>query len=72
MEEMNLLIQFDSSTMNNGIKVHSNARAEVITACQSLFAWGLVSQVDGGYLTDAGIEVFGHMQALAGLLELRK
>jgi len=72
MEEMNLLLQFDSATMGNGIKVHSNAREEVIAACRNLFAKGLVSQPDGGYLTDAGIEALAHLETLAGLLELRE
>ncbi|MCB1699503.1 MAG: TIGR02647 family protein [Pseudomonadales bacterium] len=68
IEELNLLLQFDSSTLDRGIKVHSNARQEVIEACQSLFDLGLVSQPDGGYLTDAGFEALAHAQTLAGLL----
>jgi len=68
IEELNLLLQFDSSTLDRGIKVHSNARGEVIAACQALFDRGLVSQPDGGYLTDAGVEALAHAQSLAGLL----
>lgn len=68
IEELNLLLQFDTSTLDRGIKVHSNARQEVIAACENLFARGLVSQPDGGYLTDAGIEALAHAQTLAGLL----
>ena len=68
MEELNLLLQFDSSTLDRGIKVHSNARREVIDACRALFDRGLVDQPDGGYLTDAGIEALTHAQSLAGLL----
>ena len=68
IEELNLLLQFDSSTLDRGIKVHSTARREVIAACQSLFNRGLVDQADGGYLTDAGIEALAHAQILAGLL----
>lgn len=71
MEELNLLLQFDSATLRNGIKVHSNARPEVVAACRSLFAKGLVSQQDGGYLTDEGIEALGHVQVLAGLMSTR-
>ena len=69
MEELNVLLQFDSSTLDRGIKVHSNARMEVIAACRNLFERGLVSQPDGGYLTDAGIEALAHAQTLAGLLD---
>jgi uncharacterized protein (TIGR02647 family) len=68
MEELNLLLQFDSSSMERGIKVHSNARLEVIAACQGLYARGLITQADGGYLTDAGVEALAHVQTLAGLL----
>lgn len=71
-EELNLLLQFDNATMSNGIKVHSSARQEVISACERLFEKGLVSQHDGGYLTDAGIEALAHVQVLAGLLDLKE
>jgi len=71
-EELNLLLQFDNTTSGSGIKVHSSARQEVINACQSLFDKGLVSQSDGGYLTDAGIEALEHVQILAGLLGEQK
>jgi len=70
IEELNLLLQFDSSTLDRGIKVHSNARQEVITACRRLFDRGLISQPDGGYLTDAGVEALAHVQSLAGLLNV--
>ncbi len=68
MEELNLLLQFDSASLDRGIKVHSNARSEVIAACIALFDRGLVTQPDGGYLTDAGVEALAHAQSLAGLL----
>lgn len=68
LEELNLLLQFPVATASNGIKVHSTSRPEVVAACASLFAKGLVDQPDGGYLTDAGIEALGHAQSLAGLL----
>lgn len=67
-EELNLLLQFDSATTEHGIKVHSSARPEVIAACRKLCEKGLVTQPDGGYLTDAGIEALSHVQVLAGLL----
>lgn len=72
LEALNLLLQFDSSSLERGIKVHSSARPEVIAACRQLFDRGLVSQPDGGYLTDAGIEALAHAQSLAGLLTERQ
>ena len=71
MEQLNLLLQFDSSSLEHGIKVHSSARPEVIAACQALFDKGMVSQRDGGYLTDAGVEALAHVQHLAGLFGSR-
>jgi uncharacterized protein (TIGR02647 family) len=71
-EELNLLLQFDNTTLEHGIKVHSSARQEVISACRNLFDKGLVSRHDGGYLTDAGIEALAHVQVLAGLLGANK
>ncbi|MEH6635926.1 MAG: TIGR02647 family protein [Halioglobus sp.] len=71
IEELNLLLQFDSATLSSGIKVHSSARTAVIEACGNLFAKGLISQHDGGYLTDAGVEALAHVQVLAGLLGLQ-
>ncbi len=69
MEELNLLLQFDSSSLRSGLKVHSSARPEVIAACRNLFAKGLVTQPDGGYLTDEGVQALGHVQVLAGLMQ---
>ncbi len=71
LEELNLLLQFDSASLSNGIKVHSSARPEVIAACRNLFDKDLITQRDGGYLTDAGIEARAHAESLAGLLSLR-
>ena len=68
IEELNLLLQFNTATHDSGIKVHSSARPEVIQACDSLFGRGLVTLVDGGYLTDAGIEARGHVQVVKSLL----
>ena len=71
MEELNLLLQFHDANKSSGIKVHSNARPEMIVACKSLFDKELISRHDGGYLTDAGIEALNHAQSMAGLLDLR-
>lgn len=67
-EELNLLLKFSNNSFEQGIKVHSDARQEMINACQRLFDKGLVSRRDGGYLTDAGVEALEHVQKLSGLL----
>ena len=66
--ELNTLVRFDLDTSQQGLKVHKNADAEVIAAFQRLFAKGLVTQADGGYLTSLGREAAQHAQVMLGLL----
>ncbi len=69
LEEIKLLNQFDLESMSNGIKVHSQkASKETVAAATRLFDKGLTDQVDGGYLTDRGIEAANHAQSLMRLL----
>ncbi len=63
IEEMSLLMKFDLSTTQAGIKVHSDAPPETIAASQRLFEKGLLTQADGGYLTSLGYEVAKHVQS---------
>ncbi|MFL0798637.1 MAG: TIGR02647 family protein [Cellvibrionaceae bacterium] len=67
--ELNLLMQFDLSTTQAGIKVHSDADAENIAAIERLHEKGLVSQVDGGYLTGLGHDAAEHIQSAIGILK---
>ncbi len=57
IEELNLLLQFDIDSTATGIKVHREASESSREAIKRLFAKGLCTQSDGGYLTDEGIEV---------------
>lgn len=66
--ELNLLNQFDLSTTQTGIKIHHDAPPEVIAAAQRLFDKGLISQVDGGYLTDLGHQAAEYSQSLVSIL----
>lgn len=68
LDELNVLSCFDLGSLQAGIKVHSTANAQKIAATQRLFDKGLVSQVDGGYLTDSGREAAEHLLHLSGLL----
>lgn len=56
VDELNVLMRFQLASMQEGIKVHSNAEPEVIAATQRLHIKGLLSQADGGYLTELGLE----------------
>lgn len=68
VHELNALIRFDLDTGQQGIKVHKTADSDVISAVQRLFAKGLVTQADGGYLTSLGREAAVHAQAVLGFL----
>ncbi|EGR2794339.1 TIGR02647 family protein [Vibrio navarrensis] len=60
--ELNLLLQFDLSSAATGIKVHKEASQSAQEAVKRLFDKGLCTQIDGGYLTDEGIEVAEHAE----------
>ena len=69
LEEIKLLNQFNLSSTSTGIKVHSHqASNEAIKAAVRLFDKGLTDHVDGGYLTERGVEAANHAQSLIKLL----
>lgn len=71
MEEIRLLNQFDLDSMASGIKIHTQqAPEETIAAAARLFDKGLTDHVDGGYLTQLGIEAATHAQTLMKLLSV--
>lgn len=63
LDELNILMMFDLTTTQAGIKVHSDAAPQVIAAAQRLFAKGLLTQEDGGYLTSLGYDAAQHVQS---------
>lgn len=69
IEELNVLSRFNLDTTQEGIKVHAKAAPEVIAATRRLFDKGLISQMDGGYLTHRGIEAAKHAQNLMGIMK---
>ncbi|OEF27466.1 TIGR02647 family protein [Vibrio rumoiensis] len=66
--ELNLLLQFDPTSMQTGIKVHNDAAPELQHAAKSLFDKNLCTLPDGGYLTSEGIEVSEHALKLLSVL----
>jgi len=69
LAELILLSLFNLSSINEGIKVHSHsASAEAISAAERLYAKGLITQKDGGYLTSLGSETAEHAQRLLSVL----
>ena len=68
LDEMNVLACYDLSSLQTGIKIHSDAEAEKISAAKRLYEKGLLTQPDGGYLTERGQIAAEHLQHLAGIL----
>ncbi|WP_336366128.1 TIGR02647 family protein [Marinobacter sp. C2H3] len=69
LSELNLLLQFPSSSTQEGIKVHSHSAApETVRAAESLFSKGLITQKDGGYLTPLGSEAVELTEQLQAIL----
>ena len=66
--EIDILIRYNLQSSQQGIKVHSNADTEQIEAVERLYEKGLVTQKDGGYLTDLGRKAAEHAQALILML----
>ena len=60
--ELEFLARYDLGSYQAGIKVHHDAPTDVIGAAERLHQKGMVSQSDGGYLTDRGIEVAESLQ----------
>ncbi|RLA12903.1 MAG: TIGR02647 family protein [Gammaproteobacteria bacterium] len=63
-DELNILAMFNLNTTQEGVKVHSSATPEMVSAAQRLFDKGLITQADGGYLTDLGRTAAQHAQDL--------
>ncbi|NOS87644.1 MAG: TIGR02647 family protein [Methylococcaceae bacterium] len=68
VDELNILVRYNLSTTQEGIKVHKVAAPEVIAATQRLYKKGLVTQEDGGYLTSLGHEAAEQAQTVLNLL----
>ena len=68
LAELDILIQYSLDSTQQGLKIHSNADEEKIEAVARLFDKGLVTAIDGGYLTDLGRKAAEHAQALILML----
>jgi len=68
LDELNILLQFNLETTQEGIKIHRSAGTSAIEATTRLFNKGLITQIDGGYLTDLGHIAAEHAQATHTIL----
>ena len=66
--KIEILARYNLETTQQGIKVHSSASEEHVEAIRRLFEKGLVTKIDGGYLTDLGKKAAEHAQALILIL----
>ncbi len=69
--EIKFLSLFNLASHQEGVKVHHNADPDMIGAAKRLFDKGLVTQVDGGYLTDLGVEAAEQAQRMLTILQSR-
>ena len=67
-DEVNLLLRFNLKNEQDGIKIHHDANPSIIAAAKRLHDKGLISQHDGGYLTDLGRKAAEHVQDLVTIL----
>lgn len=68
IHEIDLLLKFDLSSAQVGLKIHSDAAPEIIAAAGRLHAKGLIDRDDGGFLTPLGHEAAEHLQFVQQIL----
>lgn len=69
--EIHLLSLFNLASHQEGIKVHHDAEPELIAAAKRLHSKGMITQSDGGYLTDLGVEAAEHAQRMLTILNTK-
>ena len=69
IDELKILARFNLDTTQEGIKVHSSADSNLVSAAQRLYTKGLTTQSDGGYLTNLSRTASEHAQDLLRILE---
>ena len=69
VDELNTLARFDLASPQQGLKVHKTADPRVIAATERLHAKGLLTLIDGGYLTGLGRDAAEHAQAALTILD---
>ena len=67
--ELNLILKFPSTSLMQGLKIHHDASPDVIAAAKRLFDKGIVTQADGGYLSNLGYDLADHAKIIQAALE---
>jgi uncharacterized protein (TIGR02647 family) len=68
LDELNLLLKFPAGSLHQGLKIHHDASQSMVNAGIRLFSKGFITQADGGYLTDLGIDVVEHIRVVQSAL----
>lgn len=68
-DELDLILKFPIKSLMQGLKIHHDAEPAMVSAAQRLFDKGIVTQPDGGYLTDLGHDLAEHAQVLQSALK---
>ena len=68
-DEIKLLAKFPEESHMEGLKIHHDADEMLVKSARSLFDKGMVSQTDGGYLTDSGREMAEHLHTVLDTLD---
>ncbi len=68
VDEINVILLFPDQSLRKGIKIHHDAESSVQQAAKRLFDKGIISQQDGGYLTDSGHELVRHAHIIKSAL----
>ena len=66
--ELNLIMMFPTKSLMQGLKIHHDADSTVQAAAERLHAKGIITQPDGGYLTDLGHDLAEHALTLQSAL----
>ncbi len=67
--ELELLTLFNPDTTQEGLKIRHDAAPALIAAGARLHAKGLISQVDGGYLTSLGLDAVEQLRTVLTILQ---
>lgn len=70
LDEITILSQFNLDSAQAGIKVHAHSASQnLVDATARLYAKGLITKPDGGYLTNLGSDAARHAQSLLTILK---
>lgn len=69
--ELNLLLKFPQDSLMQGLKIHHDASQSIVYAAERLYAKGIITKPDGGYLTDLGVDIADHARHLQLALSMK-